>query len=188
MGGWVGRQAGRQVAGRQAGGCTCAHLSGAAVVRPLLHIAKCAACQESPGLPGSFLPLISCSPTPLTPPLPCPPALPCPALLQLETGFEDAETHAKQDVGSMVFNTFIWCQVSASSACWHSSRQQQPPGPAQQQHQHPAPGTHPRLSPKPAYRHAYCPHPHTLAPPPSLMPRCSTAPPPLALPGCRCST
>ena len=54
-----------------------------------------------------------------TPHLSCPPlcALPCPpALLQLENGFENAETHAKQDVGSMVFNTFIWCQVSASSA------------------------------------------------------------------------
>lgn len=46
---------------------------------------------------------------------PAPPAVPS-CLLQLENGFEDAETHAKQDVGSMVFNTFIWCQVSARSA------------------------------------------------------------------------
>lgn len=32
--------------------------------------------------------------------------------LQLYTDWEKAESKAKEEISSMVFNTFIWCQVS----------------------------------------------------------------------------
>jgi hypothetical protein len=41
---------------------------------------------------------------------------------QLHQGWEDAEDYAKKELSSMVFNTFIWCQVSpALMACCHIS-------------------------------------------------------------------
>ena len=47
------------------------------------------------------------------------PASPRPA--QLYTAWEDAEEHAKKDVSSMVFNTFIWCQARAAGRPWGSA-------------------------------------------------------------------
>lgn len=64
------------------------------------------------------------SPAPVT--FRVPPSL----ILQLDDEYTKAEEHAKKDISSMVFNTFIWCQVGARQGRSHALQAVASAGPA----------------------------------------------------------